>query len=145
MQPKEAPGKESMQTETHREEGKRKSFTRPLEAQRGYSNKEINRREIGSEQEAVPADTQETVGVELLELGSDGHEHLCHKCALDGELLSCDGCPIAMHHQCIELLGLKAHNSLINTWFCPVCSERKAAREAAEAEKVSFSSFLTDL
>lgn len=116
-----------MPTETQREEERRKS-----------SIKEINGREWEREPEAVPSDTQESVDIELLELGSDGHEELCHKCTLDGELLCCDGCPIAMHHQCIELLGLIAPESLRDAWFCPICSERKAARVVAEAEKVSF-------
>lgn len=84
---------------------------------------------------SVPQDTQDIYEVEFLEVGSDGHEDVCHVCGLHGKLLCCDGCPISMHFKCIKALGLRLPNSE-EDWYCPVCLSLKAAREAVEAEKV---------
>jgi hypothetical protein len=83
----------------------------------------------------TPQDTQDIYDVDFLEVGSDGHEDVCHTCGLHGELLCCDGCPISMHFNCIEVLGLRLPKRK-EDWYCPVCMSLTAAREAAEAEMV---------
>lgn len=82
-------------------------------------------------------ETQDSINLEFLDIGSDGNEEQCHNCGLGGNLTCCSGCPIAMHIKCVKLLGLKVPRREDN-WFCPVCSLHKATREAAEAEKVCF-------
>lgn len=84
---------------------------------------------------SIPQDTQDIYDIEFFEIGSDGHEDVCHTCGLHGELLCCDGCPISMHFNCIEVLGLRLPKRK-EDWYCPVCMSLTAAREAAEAEMV---------
>lgn len=83
--------------------------------------------------ETVTLDTEDdSLCVELLDLGSDGHEEMCHKCRKPGTLICCDGCPIAVHAKCV------GSNSTIiseNDWYCPVCMQKKAAEAVARAQQ----------
>ena len=83
---------------------------------------------------SMPQDTQDMYEVDFLEVGSDGHEDVCHTCGLHGKLLCCDGCPISVHLKCIEPLVLRLPQKE-EDWYCPVCLSLETAREAAEAEK----------
>lgn len=75
------------------------------------------------------------IALEFLEIGSDGHEERCHKCQKFGELLCCDGCPIAVHLSCLKPLIMKVPEAA-KEWFCPVCYEKKAKKRVAQAEQV---------
>lgn len=88
-----------------------------------------------------PISAQDNLGgheffcVEYLEIGNDGHEERCHRCHKFGELLCCDGCPIAMHTSCLKPLRLMLPDAK-ESWYCPVCCERKARKLVVEADKV---------
>jgi hypothetical protein len=84
------------------------------------------------------SEKKESVVLMLSEIASDGHEDCCHKCKEGGKLFYCDGCPIAMHGSCLELLGLPLPE-LQDDWFCPVCTEKTAKDLVALAEQVSIS------
>lgn len=81
-------------------------------------------------------DSQDTYEIDFLEVGNDGHEDACHICGKHGILFLCEGCPISMHSKCIKGLGVRLPKPE-QDWYCPVCFSRKAAREAAEAEKAA--------
>jgi hypothetical protein len=84
------------------------------------------------------SEKKESVVLMLSEIASDGHEECCHKCKEGGKLFYCDGCPIAMHGSCLELLGLPLPE-LQDDWFCPVCTEKTAKDLVSLAEQVSIS------
>lgn len=96
--------------------------------------------ELVTENESIPLDSQDIYKVDFLGLGIDGHEEFCHTCGKRGKLLCCDECPISMHFNCVKGLGLR-EPTVGEEWYCPVCMSRKAAREAAWAEKVSVLSY----
>ncbi len=85
---------------------------------------------LGDESEMRECDTMEHI-----EIGSDEHEDLCHKCEKYGALLCCDGCPIAMHADCLEILGLKIPGPE-DDWFCPICADKMAAELLTDAKQV---------
>jgi hypothetical protein len=83
------------------------------------------------------SEKKESVVLMPSEIVSDGHEECCHKCKEGGKLFYCDGCPIAMHGGCLELLGLPLPE-LQDDWFCPVCTEKTAKDLVSLAEQVSI-------
>jgi len=99
------------------------------------ANQQEDNEKFVTKNEFIPLDSQDTSDADLLEVGSDGHEEVCHICGKHGKLLWCDGCPISLHLDCIKVLGVRLPKS--EDWYCPACLSLKAAREAAEAEKVS--------
>lgn len=105
------------------------------------SDENVKHHKMTKENPIASLETQDSINLEYLDIGSDGHEDECHNCGCGGNLVCCDGCPIAMHGKCIRLLGLKVPREEDN-WFCPVCLLHKATQEAAEAEKVCFFSLL---
>ncbi|KAI5055432.1 hypothetical protein GOP47_0028953 [Adiantum capillus-veneris] len=74
----------------------------------------------------------DSLSVEFVNLGSDGHEEFCHKCKEGGRLLCCDGCPIAVHRKC---LGYDAKTFTEEDWFCPLCTQKRAAEAVAKAKE----------
>ncbi|KAH9569035.1 hypothetical protein CY35_03G111300 [Sphagnum magellanicum] len=82
------------------------------------------------------SEKKESVVLILSEIASDGHEECCHKCKEGGKLFYCDGCPIAMHGSCLELLGLPLPE-LQDDWFCPFCTEKTAKDLVSLAEQVA--------
>ncbi|KAH8955812.1 hypothetical protein BDL97_07G005800 [Sphagnum fallax] len=100
---------------------------------------------LGDESEMRECDTMEHI-----EIGSDEHEDLCHKCEKYGALLCCDGCPIAMHADCLEILGLKIPGPE-DDWFCPICADKMAAelltdaKQAAAEAKVAKEAFIREI
>ncbi|MCO5547565.1 hypothetical protein L7F22_001016 [Adiantum nelumboides] len=74
----------------------------------------------------------DALSVEFLNLGSDGHEEFCHKCKVGGQLLCCDGCPIAVHRKC---LGYDPESFTEEDWFCPLCAQKRAAEAVAKAKE----------
>ncbi|PUZ73580.1 hypothetical protein GQ55_2G485700 [Panicum hallii var. hallii] len=48
-----------------------------------------------------------------------GGDSLCSVCNDGGELLQCDHCPSAFHHDCLGLPGPEAAGD--GDWFCPCC------------------------
>ncbi|KAH9556164.1 hypothetical protein CY35_07G011600 [Sphagnum magellanicum] len=100
---------------------------------------------LGDESEMRECDTMEHI-----EIGSDDHEDLCHKCEEGGELLCCDGCPIAMHADCLEILGLKIPGPE-DDWFCPICADKMAeelladVKQAAADAKVAKEAFIREI
>ncbi|KAH8968164.1 hypothetical protein BDL97_03G115800 [Sphagnum fallax] len=82
------------------------------------------------------SEKKESVVLMPSEIASDGHEECCHKCKEGGKLFYCDGCPIAMHGGCLELLGLHLPE-LQDDWFCPVCTEKTAKDLVSLAEQVA--------
>lgn len=75
---------------------------------------------------------EDSLHVEFLEMGSDGHEEFCHKCREGGRLICCDGCPIAVHRRC---LGSDSSVLIEEEWFCPLCVQKKATETVARARE----------
>jgi hypothetical protein len=122
-----------------RQERETVDLTCSPDTQRADEN--VKHHKMTKENPIASLETQDSINLEFRDIGSDGHEDECHSCGLGGNLFCCDGCPIAMHTKCVKLLGLKVPQPK-KKWFCPVCSLHKATRQAAEAEKVCFFSFL---
>ncbi|KAE8781282.1 Increased DNA methylation 1 [Hordeum vulgare] len=52
----------------------------------------------------------------------DGNSDECYLCGMDGNLLCCDGCPLAFHSKCV---GVVEDLLPEGEWYCPECSMRK--------------------
>ena len=66
--------------------------------------------EVSQEDSENFEDSQNTYEVDYMEVGSDGNEDKCHICE-GGKLLCCEGCPIALHFECMKKLANWAYTS----------------------------------
>ena len=72
-----------------------------------------------------------SASAQILKSGSGGQEEYCHICKKGGNLVCCNGCPIAVHKRC-----LGSDSSIVRgEWFCPLCLQKRAAEVVAKAKE----------
>jgi hypothetical protein len=88
--------------------------------------------EVSQEDSEKFEDSQNTYEVDYMEVGSDGNEDKCHICEEGGKLLCCEGCPIALHFECMKKLDIRPHK---RNFYCSVCVSLKATQRASELKR----------
>ncbi|MES1915733.1 MAG: hypothetical protein MHM6MM_007638, partial [Cercozoa sp. M6MM] len=80
------------------------------------SNAQSESSQAQSETSEAQSETQSEVQSEV---SDEDDDDLCHVCFLDGELLLCDGCDLAVHQDCYYVTKVPS-----GSWFCRVCRHR---------------------
>lgn len=86
---------------------------------------------VGQELHSPPPSTANCVRVGR-HLDEDGNLDECILCAMDGNLICCDGCPAAYHSRCV---GVTKQGLPPGDWFCPECRADKQDPRGARISK----------